>query len=142
MPVGIVADLEIVQIHQGDARRADGFAGDFLIEAAVVSPGQGVVVKFLFECLLPCGALLVSFVQLRFLIFDQLPQLFIRCGKGGLLLAELFHQLPLPLFVIVLEFGKCRGVIVHVLAFFHMILGYIGHRQKRALPLFIGGGGG
>ena len=43
--VGIVADLEIVDIHQGDARRAEVIPHHFLVIAAVVGAGQGVVVQ-------------------------------------------------------------------------------------------------
>lgn len=43
--VGIVADLEIVDIHQGDACRAEVIAHHFLVKAAVVGAGQGVVVQ-------------------------------------------------------------------------------------------------
>ena len=46
MPIGIVADLEIVHIQQCDPRRADGLTNNFLIIAAVVGAGQRVLIEF------------------------------------------------------------------------------------------------
>ena len=70
--VGIVTDLEIVDIHQGNARRAEVIAHHILIIAAVVGAGQGVMVQplpvalFLFH--VPGGGL----GKLRFLLLHLL----------------------------------------------------------------------
>ena len=98
--VGIVADLEIVDIHQGDARRAKVIAHYFLVIAAVVGAGQGVmaqplpVVLFLFHVL--GGGL----GKLRFLLLHLLhhPQQVMVGGFQCFLLAaalllQLFPQL-------------------------------------------------
>lgn len=97
--VGIVADLEIVDIHQGNARRADVIAHYFLVIAAVVGAGQGVTVQPLPVALLffhiPGGGL----GKLRFLLLHLLhhPQqvmvgAFQRFPLGAVLLFQLFPQ--------------------------------------------------
>ena len=98
--VGIVADLEIVDIHQGNARRAEVIAHYLLVIAAVVGAGQGVMVQplpvalFLFH--IPGGGL----GKLRFLLLHLLhhPQQvmvggFQRFLLGATLLLQLFLQL-------------------------------------------------
>ena len=98
--VGIVADLEIVDIHQGNARRADVIAHHFLVIAAVVGAGQGVMVQplpvVLFFFHIPGGGL----GKLRFLLLHLLhhPQqvmvgAFQRFPLGAVLLFQLFPQL-------------------------------------------------
>ena len=97
--VGIVADLEIVDIHQGDACRAEVIAHHFLVKAAVVGAGQGVVVQplpvalFFFHA--PGGGL----GKLRLLLLHLLhhPQQimvggFQRLPLGTVLLFQLFPQ--------------------------------------------------
>ena len=99
MAVGIVADLEIVDIHQGNARRADVIAHHFLVIAAVVGAGQGVPVQPLPVALLffhvPGGGLR----KLRLLLLHLLhhPQqvaigVFQRFLLGAALLLQLFPQ--------------------------------------------------
>ena len=98
--VGIVADLEIIDIHQGDARRADVIARHFLVIAAVVGAGQGVMVQLLLIALfffhIPGGGL----GKLRFLLLHLLhhPQQVAVGGfqlllLGAVLLFQLFPQL-------------------------------------------------
>ena len=98
--VGIVADLEIIDIHQGNARRADVIAHHFLVIAAVVGAGQGVTVQplpvALFFFHIPGGGL----GKLRFLLLHLLhhPQqvmvgAFQRFPLGTVLLFQLFPQL-------------------------------------------------
>ena len=97
--VGIVADLEIVDIHQSNARRADVIAHHFLVIAAVVGAGQGVTVQslpvVLFFFHIPGGGL----GKLRFLLLHLLhhPQqvmvgAFQRFPLGTVLLFQLFPQ--------------------------------------------------
>ena len=117
MPISIVADLEIIHIQQCDTLRADGFAGDLFVIAAVVNSCQRVPIKLVSELLLPCGTLPGCFVLRYFLIFGQLFQLLICRGKSGLLLMKFFQQLLFPRFVIFLDLGKC----IHVLTFFSII---------------------
>ena len=57
MPIGVVADLEIVHIHQRNPCRADDTGCDILIVAAVVCASQGIVVKF-------CTVALCCFLKL------------------------------------------------------------------------------
>ena len=57
MPIGIVADLEIVHIYQRDACGADDTGCDILIVAAVVRASQDIVVKF-------CTVALCCFLKL------------------------------------------------------------------------------
>ena len=98
--VGIVADLEIIDIHQGDARRAEVIAHYFLVIAAVVGAGQGVPVQLLLIALLffhvPGGGL----GKLRLLLLHlphHLQQVavggFQRFLLGAALLLQLFPQL-------------------------------------------------
>ena len=137
MPIGIVADLEIIHIHQCDTRRADGFAGNFFVIAAVVNSCQRIPIELFFECLLPCSALSGCFVLRYFLIFGQLFQRLLRCGKSGSLLMKFFQQLLLTRFVIFLDLGKC----IHVLTLFYIIyIICVFHLRKRAFPLFFNGG--
>ena len=63
-----------------------------------------------------CSTLLRGFVHGRFLIFGQLFQCFLRCGKSGFLLMKLLQQLLLTRFVIFLDPG-----CIHVLTFFYII---------------------
>ena len=97
--VGIVADLEIIDIHQGNARRADIIAHHFLVIAAVVGAGQGVMVQplpvVLFFFHIPGGGL----GKPRFLLLHLLhhPQqvmvgVFQRFLLGTALLFQLFPQ--------------------------------------------------
>ena len=72
MSIGVVADLEIVHIHQRDTRRAGGFTDNFFVIAAVVNSCQRIPIKLVFELLLPCSALSGCFVLRYFLIFGQL----------------------------------------------------------------------
>ena len=138
MPIGIVADLEIVHIHQRDPCRADGFTDDFLVIAAVVCACQRVFVEFFFELLILCRTLLGGFVQLCCLISDQLRQLLIRGIKSNFLLMKFFQQPLLALFVIALDLGNC----IHVLTFSCIIyIVCVLVLRKRACPLFIIGGG-
>ena len=136
MPVGIVADLEIIHIHQRDACRADGFAGNFFVIAAVVNSCQRIPIKLVFELLLPCSTLPSCFVLRCFLIFGQSLQRLLRCGKSRFLSMKLFQQLLLTRFVIFLDLGRC----IHVLTLFYIICVF--HLRKRAFPLFFNGGGG
>ena len=69
MSIGVVADLEIVHIHQRDPCRADGFTDNFFVIAAVVNSCQRIPIEFFFECLLLCSTLLGGFVHRCFLIF-------------------------------------------------------------------------
>ena len=46
MPIGVVADFEIVHIDQRDSCRADHTGCDILIVAAVVCASQDILVKF------------------------------------------------------------------------------------------------
>ena len=138
MPIGIVANLEIVHIQQCDPRRADGLADDLFVIAAVVGSCQRVPIKLFLELLLPCSPLLGGFVHRCSLIFGQLFQLLIHCGKGCFLFVKFFDQLLLALFVIVLDLGKC----IHVLTFSCIIyIVCVLPLRKRACPLFIFGGG-
>ena len=57
MSIGVVADLEIVHIHQRDACGADDTGCDILIVAAVVCASQDIVVKF-------CTVALCCFLKL------------------------------------------------------------------------------
>ena len=131
MPIGIVADLEIIHIHQCDTRRADGFVDNFFVIAAVVNSCQRIPIELFFECLLPCSALSGCFVLRYFLIFGQLFQRLLRCGKSGSLLMKFFQQLLLTRFVIFLDLGKC----IHVLIFSCIIyIVCVLPLRKRACP--------
>ena len=66
------------------------FTDDFLVIAAVVCAGQRIFVEFFFEFLILYSTLLGGFVHRRFLIFDHLRQLLIRCVKGDFLLMKFF----------------------------------------------------
>lgn len=97
--VGIVADLEIVDIHQSDARRAEVIAHHFLVKAAVVGAGQGVVVQPLPVALFFFHAPGSSLGKLRLLLLHLLhhPQQimvggFQRLPLGTVLLFQLFPQ--------------------------------------------------
>ena len=97
--VGIVADLEIVDIHQGDACRAEVIAHHFLVKAAVVGAGQGVVVQPLPVALFFFHAPGSSLGKLRLLLLHLLhhPQQimvggFQRLPLGTVLLFQLFPQ--------------------------------------------------
>ena len=57
MSIGVVADFEIVHIHQRDACRADDTGCDIFIIAAVVCASQDIVVKF-------CTVALCCFLKL------------------------------------------------------------------------------
>ena len=108
------------------------------IGPAVVGSCQRVPVKLFFELLLPCSMPLGGFVLWCSLIFGQLFQLLIRCGKGGFLFVKLFDQPLLALFVVALDLGKC----IHVLTFSCIIyIVCVLPLRKRACPLFIFGGG-
>ena len=97
--VGIVADLEIIDIHQGDARRADVIAHHFLVIAAVVGVGQGVMVQplpvalFLFH--IPGGGLGKLILLLLHLLHHPQQVMvggFQRFLLGTALLLQLFPQ--------------------------------------------------
>ena len=97
--VGIVADLEIVDIHQGNARRADVIAHHFLVKAAVVGAGQGVVVQPMPVALFFFHAPGSGLGKLRLLLLHLLhhPQQimvggFQRLPLGTVLLFQLFPQ--------------------------------------------------
>ena len=97
--VGIVADLEIVDIHQSDARRPEVIAHHFLVIAAVVGAGQGVVVQPLPVALFFFHAPGSSLGKLRLLLLHLLhhPQQimvggFQRLPLGTVLLFQLFPQ--------------------------------------------------
>ena len=140
MPVCIVAYLEIIHIQQCDSCRADGLTDNFFVIAAVVSTCQRISIKFFFECPFLCGMQLVCFVQLCFLIFDQLFQRLLRYSKGGFLLMQFFQQPLLALLVVVFHFGKCRWMIVQVLTFFHIMRVLTVCESVMYRYLFSGGG--
>ena len=97
--VGIVADLEIVDIHQGNACRADVIAHHFLVIAAVVGANQGVMVQplpvVLFFFHIPGGGLgKPRFLRLHLLHHPQQVMVgaFQRFPLGAVLLFQLFPQ--------------------------------------------------
>lgn len=97
--VGIVAYLEIVDIHQGNARRADVIAHHFLVIAAVVGANQGVMVQplpvVLFFFHIPGGGLgKLRFLRLHLLHHPQqvMVGVFQRFPLGAVLLFQLFPQ--------------------------------------------------
>ena len=98
--VGIVADLEIVDIHQGDARRAEVIAHHILVIAAVVGTGQSVMVQplpvALFFFHIPSGGLgKLSLLLLHLLHHPQQVAVggFQCFPLGAVLLFQLFPQL-------------------------------------------------
>ena len=98
--VGIVADLEIVDIHQGDARRAEVIAHHILVIAAVVGAGQSVMVQplpvALFFFHIPGGGLgKLSLLLLHLLHHPQQVAVggFQCFPLGAVLLFQLFPQL-------------------------------------------------
>ena len=98
--VGIVADLEIVDIHQSNARRAEVIAHHFLVKAAVVGAGQGVVVQplpvALFFFHVP-GSSLGKLCLLLLHLLHHLQQIMVggfqRLLLGAVLLFQLLPQL-------------------------------------------------